>query len=275
MIAALALLLAAAPGPNPEQPKLSLPPELQRASQVLNQHMKDGVPETRVGSWVMYQFTGGADRVHFMRLAVTGEEKDKLGRPAWWMELEMGTHAKMLAPMAQMKMLVAKAEGISAKGVSRMIVSWGTVRPQELDDKAIALLFQDMPKDPTDDKPNTWEEAGKASLSTRTGKPTRLVTLGGTVDAVPLEIRLRETVVKRVWLSRQVPLLQLARIEMPAIDHTMELRDYGTDARPRIIMPVAGTPLVGVTHFDDETKISAFDDPQEPPSAKGATTQGQ
>jgi hypothetical protein len=154
-----------------------------------------------------------------------------------------------------------------------MIVSWGTVRPQEIDDQAIALLFQDMPKDPSD-KPSTLDDAARAQLTTRTGKSTRLVTMGGTVDAVPLEIRLRNTVVKRVWLSRQVPLLQLARIEMPAIDHVMELRDYGSDAKPRIVMPAQGTPVVGVTHFDDESKLTEFDEPQEAPRATGAATQG-
>lgn len=263
LLLALGTALSAAP---------LLPPELQRAQSVLTEHMKAGMPETRLGSWVLFQFTGGAERVHFMRLAVTGEEVDKQGRPAWWMELEMGTHAKMLAPMAQMKMLVAKTEGISKKGVSRMIVSWGTVKPQELDAEAIALLFEDNPKDPSD-RPSTLADAAKAELSTRTGKPTRLVTLGGTVDAVPLEIRLRDTVVKRVWLSRQVPLLQLAKIEMPALDHVMELRDYGTDARPRIVMPAVGTPLVGVTRVDDETGLSGFDGPKEAPGAKGTTTQ--
>lgn len=259
----IALALAAAP---------LLPPELQRAQAVLTEHMKTGVPETKLGSWVLFQFTGGADRVHFMRLAVTGEEVDKEGRPAWWMELEMGTHAKLLAPMAQMKMLVAKTEGISKQGVSRMILSWGTVKPQELDAEAIALMFQDQPRDPSD-KPSTMADAAKAELSTRTGRATRLVTLGGTVDAVPLEIRLRNTVVKRVWLSRQVPLLQLAKIEMPAIDHVMELRDYGSDARPRIVMPAQGTPLVGVTRVDDETGLSGFDVPKEASGAKDATTQ--
>jgi hypothetical protein len=255
----VAILLGAAP---------VMPPELQQASSVLTQHMKGGVPDTHTGSWVLYQFSGGADRTHFMRLAVTGEEVDKQGRPAWWMELEMGSHAKMLAPMAQMKMLVAKTEGISAKGVSRMIVSWGTVRPQELDQDAIALLFKD-PKEPGESKPTSLDDAAKAQLSTRTGKPTRLVTLGGTVEAVPLEIRLRETVVKRVWLSRQVPLLQLAKIEMPAIDHVMELRDYGSDAKPRIVMPAMGTPLLGVTHVDDETKLEFDEAHGDAPSAKG------
>jgi hypothetical protein len=255
-VIALAALLALAA--SPELAKLpAMPPEVRQAQSVLAQHMKGGVPETKVGSWVLYQFNGGANRVHFMRLAVTGEEADKKGRPAWWMELEMGSHAKMVAPVAQMRMLVAKDAGISKDGVSRMIVSWGTVKPQELDEQAIALMFQEQPAAPAE-APAGRGEVNKAQLSSHTGKPTRLVTLGGTVDAVPVEIRLRDTMIKRIWLSRQVPLLQLARLELPAIQHVMELRDYGADAKPRIVMPTPGTPLVGVTHLEDESQLDEF-----------------
>lgn len=265
----LLLWLAAAPAPAP-----ALPPELQRVQGVLQEHMKGGVPETKVGAFVLYQFAGGAgtERVHFVRLAVTGEAVDAQGRPAWWMELEVGTHAKLVAPMAQMKMLVAKTEGISAKGVSRMIVSWGTVKPQELDAAAIAVLLKPPERDPAEPAEAPGPKA-HAEFNTRTGKPTRLVTLGGTVEAVPVEIRLRATVVKRIWLSRQVPLLQLARLELPAIDHSMELRDYGFDAKPRILMPPEGSPLVGVTRFDDESLLPDLS--QEAADAKSPNPSGR
>jgi hypothetical protein len=66
------------------------------------------------------------------------------------------------------------------------------------------------------------------------GAPSRLVTLGGTVTATPIEIRYRATVVKRLWLSDQIPLLHLAKIELPAIGHAMEARDWGLDAKPQM-----------------------------------------
>jgi hypothetical protein len=72
------------------------------------------------------------------------------------------------------------------------------------------------------------------------GKPARLMTLAGTVTAEPLEVRYRQLVVKRYWLSREVPILHLAKIEFPGIRYTMEARDYGVDARPRMVLPAPG-----------------------------------
>jgi hypothetical protein len=57
------------------------------------------------------------------------------------------------------------------------------------------------------------------------------------VTAEPLEVRHRQLVLKRYWVSRELPILHLAKIEFPPIRYSLEVRDYGLDARPRLVPP--------------------------------------
>ena len=68
-----------------------------------------GLRTTQVGDWVTYKLDGGGARVHYWRLAVVGEEKDKLGRDALWLEMEMGTHPARRAPLSQIRVAYEKA----------------------------------------------------------------------------------------------------------------------------------------------------------------------
>ncbi|MBS1153881.1 MAG: hypothetical protein H6Q89_5579 [Myxococcaceae bacterium] len=214
--------------------------------QALTEPLRHGITGGRVGEWATFRIDGGGDRVHFWRIAVVGEEIDKKGRPACWLELDMGQHHAMKAPLLQLRMLVARAVGLNAEGVSRVILAVGAEKPNELTDDAVAQLL-------VDDHPAAPAQPGKlpVELTTFTGKPTQLMTLAGTVSATPVELRLRSSLVKRIWVSPQVPLLNLAKMEIPALAHTIEVRDYGINARPQMLLPQAGTAKIKLERYDD------------------------
>lgn len=212
-------------------------------------HLAKGLRTTQVGDWVTYKLDGGAPRVHYWRMAVVGEEKDKLGRDALWLEMEMGTHPEMRAPLSQIRMLIARGDGVAfdSNGVTRLIVAMGFDRPQEYSDEALGwtLTKHSQPKPPA---PKQKKLAHTPVV--RFGKETRLMTPAGTVTAVPIEVLYRSTVVKRTWMSREVPILNLAKIEIPRIAHALEVHEYGVNAKPRMLLPDPKTPLVKMEYAD-------------------------
>ncbi|ADO73207.1 hypothetical protein [Stigmatella aurantiaca] len=211
-------------------------------------HLAKGLRSTQVGDWVTYRLDGGGARVHYWRLAVVGEEKDRLGRDALWVEMEMGTHPAMRAPLSQIRMLVARGEGVAfdAGGVTRLIAAMGFDRPQEYSPEALAQVLAKRPPRPR----AAPAGAGPSAPVVRSGQETRLMTPAGTVTAVPLELLYRSTVIKRTWLSREIPILQLAKIEIPRIAHALEVVEYGVDAKPRMLLPDAKTPQVRLEYVD-------------------------
>lgn len=76
------------------------------------------------------------------------------------------------------------------------------------------------------------------------------MTLAGTVAAVPVEVVMKNTVIKRMWLSREIPLLNLAKIEIPGIGHAMEVAEYGIDAKPRMRIPAPDAPKIKLEYAD-------------------------
>ncbi len=215
------------------------------AVRTLMEHMSRGMRETKVGDWVTYKLDGGGRRVHYWRIAAVGQEKDRLGRDALWIEIDLGTHPGMAAPLGQMKMLVAKETGISSQGITRLIVASGFDRPQEYSPEA---LSQALNKEPAAKKP---APAAGVSPGIRSGPETQLMTLAGTVPAVPLEVRYRSTVIKRLWMSREIPVLQLAKIEIPGIGQSMEVRDFGVNAKPLMALPEPDAPKVRLEYIDE------------------------
>ena len=214
MIAAVALLLLSA---NPSLPGASM----------VSEQLTHGLTGAKVGQWVTYRFDDGGDRVHFWRIAVVGEEKDALGRPALWLELDVGQHHEMKSPLSQMRLLVARSVGLGKGGVTRAFVSFGVQRPREVEPASLELIEPgEAPK------AAAAEEPIDRRLATMTeGMPTRLITQAGTVTARPIEMKVRQTVVKRIWVSEQIPILQVAKVELLPISHSMEVRDYGADAK--------------------------------------------
>ncbi len=238
MIALLALVLAAGPVPALNSP----------VGQALTEPLRQGITGGKVGEWATFRIDGGPERVHFWRIAVVGEETDKKGRPACWLELDMGQHHAMKAPLMQLKMLVARGVGMNADGVTRLFVAMGTEKPNELTEDAVAhMLAADAPKKVQN------APSGKlpVELTTTAGRPSQLMTLAGTLSATPVEVRLRSTVVKRVWVSQQVPLLHLAKMEIPAIGHSIEVRDYGINAQSQMVLPSPGAAKIKLEQYDD------------------------
>jgi hypothetical protein len=234
--ALLTLLLVALPA------QAQTPP----AVRTLLAHMAKGVRTTKVGDWVTYRLDGGGRRVHYWRLAAVGEERDRLGRDALWIEVDMGTHPGMAAPLAQLKMLVAREAGISEQGISRLIVATGFDRPQEYSPEALAVALKGAPRTPRAAAPPLG-----AAPSIQSGREQQLMTLAGTVAAVPMEVRYRSTVIKRMWMSREIPVLQLAKIEIPGIGQAMEVRDFGVKAKPQMRLPAPDAPKVKLEYLDE------------------------
>ncbi|WP_434380254.1 hypothetical protein [Melittangium boletus] len=194
----------------------------------------------QVGEWVTYQLDGGPQQ-GFVRLAIVGEEKDAKGRDAVWLEMEFGKHWELKSPLAQFRMLVTRDVGVSQEGVSRLFVTQGYEKVQEVDATALPFFFKPgegeapAPRGPAPAAVDSLP-AG-ADTTVLRGKPSRLMTLAGTVTAEPMEVRYRQLVLKRYWLSREVPVLHLAKIEFPSIKYALEVRDYGVDAKPRMVLP--------------------------------------
>jgi hypothetical protein len=199
------------------------------------------VTDAKVGEWVVYRLEGSG-RSQFWRVAAVGEEKDVRGRPAVWLELDFGEHPAMKAPMAQMKVLVARGSGLTADGVTRAFVAFGADRPREVEP-------EDLPRFLTRDKTAAGPPASP-DVSVKRGDATRLVTLGGTVTASPVEVRVRSTLIKRFWLCDQVPLLKVAKMELPAIGYSLEVRDWGLDARPQMAPPDPDAARIRMEQYD-------------------------
>src|SRR3954453_2351751 len=98
-----------------------------------------------------------------------------------------------------MKMLASRAQGPSREGVTRMFVAFGLERPREVEPS-------DLPKTMGAD-PAPPQGALPADLKAKVtkGAPSRLLTLGGTVTATPVEMRVRDTLFKRIWLCEAIP----------------------------------------------------------------------
>jgi hypothetical protein len=206
----------------------------------LFQHMAKGVPQTKMGDWVTYQIDGGPGRTYYWRMSVVGEEKDEKGRDALWIEMDVGQHPDLPAPISQLRMLVAKDAGFTQDGITRMFIAFGFEKPQELGPDALEYLKKTEPNPPPPNAPAPQVP----KLWLRTGKDTRLMTHAGTVEAVPVDLMLKSTILKRYWMSRQIPVLQLAKLEIPGISHTMEVRGFGADAKARMVLPGPADPKI-------------------------------
>jgi hypothetical protein len=236
----LALLLVAAPA------LAASPPPMMKT---LLDHMAQGGRDPRVGDWVTYQLNGGGARVHYWRMAVVGEEKDRHGRPALWYEMEMGTHPAMRSPLGQMKVLIARqVKPGEPHAISRLIMANGFDKPQEYAPEALDYTLGEIASSQAKVRASAKP---MAPPTLQTGKETRLMTFAGTLTAVPVEMKYRNTVVRRLWMSREVPVVHLARIEIPGIQQMMDLYDYGVDAKPRMLMPEPNAPKVQLEYADE------------------------
>jgi hypothetical protein len=250
----------------------SAPAEMSRAGRMLFEAAPERL-DARVGEWVTYQMDGGPQQ-GFLRLAIVAEQKDAQGRDAVWVELEFDQHSELKAPLVQFLMLVARDTGLRAEGISRLFATQGFEKLQEVDADALPFFLGTPQKDGSRSAlppPTARLPVGQGSTVSR-GKPTRLMTLAGTVTAEPLEVRYRQLVLERYWVSRQLPILGLAKLELPPIRYTMEVRDYGLDARPRMVPPAPGDKKITLEpdshlppHFQPLPQSGAASSPEESP----------
>ena len=107
---------------------------------------------------------------------------------------------------SQIRMLIARGRwgGLRCDGVTRLIVAIGFDKPQEYSQEALDWALTKHPSSRAPAAPLRLSRLGEPPV-VRTGKETRLMTPAGTVSAVPVEVMYRSTVVKRTWMSREIP----------------------------------------------------------------------
>ena len=81
--------------------------------------------DAKVGDWVTYRFASAERGAQYLRLAIVEAATDRLGRDAFWIEMEIGEHPSMEAPIAQIRLLAAKDFGLRREGVTRVIAAIG------------------------------------------------------------------------------------------------------------------------------------------------------
>lgn len=234
MIIVLLAALCASPTPVADSKNA---PTAQDSLDVLRT-WKGDLRHVAVGQWVTYELSRPRFK-GFMRISAVGEEKDAQGRDAIWVEMDVGEHHLMKAPHLQYKMLVARDAGLTANGVTRAFIAVGYERPRELETDAIAELFAEPPPRPMlESKVAPPKTLAGFNVRSEQGKPTALMTHAGTVTASAYSLYYKATVIKRIWVSPQIPILHLAKIELPPVGTAMEIRDYGVGARPMMTTPV-------------------------------------
>ncbi|HLT28838.1 MAG TPA: hypothetical protein VK013_02265 [Myxococcaceae bacterium] len=205
---------------------------------------RDG--ELKVGDWVTYRISGGPGREAFWRFAIVAADRDGEGREGRWVEIDIGSHPNMVSPLSQLRMLMSRdQDGERNWKVRRVLMAHGTARPSEVDPAEVERLMGS----------GTGGGQGRAShpgARAVRGTPQRILTQAGSVQAEPVDLFYRGTRVRRIWMSPEIPVMGLAKIEIPGSGYTMEARDYGIGAEPMMVLPKPGTaPLsleaIGVT----------------------------
>jgi hypothetical protein len=125
-----------------------------------------------------------------------------------------------------------------------MFAAFGTERPREVEPGELPAMLAQKPRPPGAPAAPPAPKLEPGTVQVKQGEPTRLITLGGTITASPVEVRVKSTLVKRIWLSDAIPILKLAKIEFPAIEHAMEVRDWGLDAKPQMVSPEPGAATI-------------------------------
>ncbi len=203
--------------------------------EALFEQLSQGLAHASVGDWAEYEVRGGAGRSSYWRLAAVDEEADERGRPALWIEIEVGQHAQLAAPLAQIRMLVAKRTGLEADGITRLFVALGSDRPQEVPAHSMQRMRRELRLPPS----STFLAGEAEGVTIESGRQASLMTGAGTIRSVPIEVLRAGTVIQRIWISDRIPLLHLSKLEVPAIGYSMVVGAFGMNATPRMILPSA------------------------------------
>jgi hypothetical protein len=179
------------------------------------------IAQGQVGEWVTLRLSSTGQRESFLYLALVGEERDTQGTASVWFELEMASHPSFSAPLGQVRFLMTR----KGTQILRAFVGLGASVPQEVPQDRVRSLFSKV-------VPSSM--GAEQALRMRSGSATVLQTPAGRLLATPVEGTFSETLVQRLWLSREVPLIHIARWEFPVIGHSIEVVGFGRDAKTRV-----------------------------------------
>jgi len=135
-------------------------------AEALLRHMARGISDARPGDWISYRTDAGNGRISFWRFSVVAAEKDARGRDSLWIEIELGQHGDLRAPLAQIRMLVARQTGLTTEGVTRVYVALGVDRPQEVSPEQLRTL---LPSGPEQDRIRLPSDADGATVRAALG----------------------------------------------------------------------------------------------------------
>jgi len=145
------------------------------------------------------------------------------------------------APLAAMRLLVAREVGLGMGGITRLQVAQGVDRPREVSSEALGAIWGHLVQSPLPTGGAPWS----GPLEVRRGASVRLPAPGhptlkrqlAPLSVQPVELLLHGRVLRRFWLSSEVPLLGLVLLEWPGMEQTLEMAAFGHDARPRLALP--------------------------------------
>jgi hypothetical protein len=203
-------------------------------------HLAAQLSEARVGQWVTYALRTGDGWTSYVRIAVVGEEMDSSGHSAQWVEVELAQHPTFAAPLAQARALVSRQAGPLRDRVTRLYLAQGADPPLEVDRATLSAWLREG----RGGAEGPGAPGGTAKV--RVGQETLLMTPAGSVPAVPVEVYDRGVRIERLWMSSSIPVLRLAKWELPAIRHLVEVVDHGLDATARMILPPSNSPKIRV-----------------------------
>jgi len=182
-------------------------------------------PSWGVGRWMVYRLQAGPTRTHFLRLALVRPTTPGVTPGLLWLEMEIGTHPELIAPLARLRAVVdvgaGRASHPQVEGLGQLLSSVG------LD--AVAELPVDW-GGVRDYWRNTDSQSdGGGALPVR-GRRARIRTHAGELDAIPITWSLHSKATKRLWISDQLPLWGVARWEVQGLKRSMEIWSYGEGA---------------------------------------------
>ncbi|MFN0064001.1 MAG: hypothetical protein ACKVPX_15950 [Myxococcaceae bacterium] len=185
-----------------------------------------GVPPVRVGDWVTFRAqTDSGD--HFFQLSVVGVvAADAATGSAATLEIAFhaGVEPQMRSPLVSLRL------------------RWPLAADGRLDSEAIAVAAASVfggafAPFPRPFRPDSARLVGSVHRGrghvVRREEGVAVKTGRGWVRSVEVDLVYNSRVVQRMWMSDAVPLLSLAKLEVPALGYAVTVVDFGRDATPK------------------------------------------
>jgi hypothetical protein len=204
------------------------------------------VAEARVGQWVLYALGGPHRDTRYVRLAVVKPQPGSSGEASRWLEVELGMDAALRSPVARMALEIRTGKG-GVAFVSRVVLAYGWERPVEVEG-ALSERWLAATRLASLTAPDGAVPGADVSVALSVRPGERLMTGAGTLESTRYEARRQGVALRRVWTSRQVPLLGLARMEVAGSGDFVEVHGFGEGATPRVDIPARPLATMGVEH---------------------------